>query len=172
MAAIRRFQPVLRNAAPRLATTTVQPTKRFLNWSSDPAIWTANATATGGRQGKVEAPTLKAELGMPKAAGGDGKKTNPEELFAAGYGACFVGAMGATAPTLGLKLPDGVTANTDVHLIGDLKKLDIGIRVDMTIKAPGMKKEDLDKLVEKTKTVCPYSRATEGNVITNLKTEV
>ncbi|CAK4033981.1 Organic hydroperoxide resistance [Lecanosticta acicola] len=168
MAAVRRFQPILRNAS-RASYTRTQPTQRFLNWATDAPLWTAHAEAKGGRQGHVKAPALNVDLGMPQDKPA---KTNPEELFAAGYGACFVGAMGATAPSLGIKLPDGVVADTDVHLIGDIKKLDIGIRVDMTIKASGISKQDLEKLVEKTKTVCPYSRATEGNVVTNLKCEV
>ena len=74
--------------------------------------------------------------------------------------------MNATAPSIGVKLPEkpeDCVVETDVHLIGDLKKLDLGIRVDMVIKARNMEKADLEKLVEKTKTICPYSRATQGN---------
>ena len=58
-----------------------------------------------------------------------------------------------------------------VHLVGDAAKLDMGIRVDLHVKVKGIKKEDLEKLVEKTKTVCPYSRATQGNVATNITVE-
>ncbi|KAK4635381.1 Organic hydroperoxide resistance protein [Fulvia fulva] len=169
MASIRTLRPLLRSA-PRLTTLT-PPTKRFLNWSSDAPLTTAQATVTGGRQGHATSPHFDFDLGMPTNLGGDGKKTNPEELFAAGYGACFQGAMGATAPSLGLKNPES-TIETDVHLIGDLKKLDLGIRVDMKITGKDIKLEDLKKLVEKTKTVCPYSRATEGNVTTNIEVAV
>lgn len=67
--------------------------------------------------------------------------------------------------------PEDSVLETTVHLIGDLKKADIGIRVDMVVKVKGVGKEDLEKLVEKTKTVCPYSRATQGNVVTNVRVE-
>ncbi|QIX02027.1 hypothetical protein AMS68_007544 [Peltaster fructicola] len=166
MNSIRALRPLMRGV-PRLA----QPSRRSLNWDSSPALTTAHAQVTGGRSGKATSPHFDLELGQPKELGGNGKKTNPEELFAAGYGACFQGAMGATAPTLGIKYTDS-TIETDVHLIGDLKKLDLGIRVDMKITGKDIKLEDLQKLVEKTKTVCPYSRATEGNVITNIQVAV
>ncbi|KAF2171278.1 hypothetical protein M409DRAFT_63626 [Zasmidium cellare ATCC 36951] len=173
MASVRAFRPLLRTT-PRLATIT-PPTKRFLNAASAPALATSHAKATGGRQGKVHSDHFDLELGMPKSLGGDGAKTNPEELFAAGYGACFQGAMGATAPTLGIKLPskpEDCVVDCTAHLIGDLKQLDLGIRVDMHVWAKGMKKEDLQKLVDRTKEVCPYSVATKGNVVTNVSVEV
>lgn len=118
---------------------------------------------------------LNVKLAPPTAMGGPGKATNPEELFAAGYSACFQGAMGVTAPTLNVKLPknpEDIVCETDVHLIGDIKKLDIGIRVDMKIKGRNISKEDLEKVVEATKKVCPYSRATQGNVVTNTSVEM
>lgn len=84
--------------------------------------------------------------------------------------------MNAVAPSLKIKVPENAVIETKVHLIGSAKDLDFGIRVDMLLKVPkgaeGVKKEELEKLVEKTKGVCPYSRATEGNVITNVKVEV
>ncbi|EME50158.1 hypothetical protein DOTSEDRAFT_68879 [Dothistroma septosporum NZE10] len=169
MASIRTLRPAL-SSAPRLISINI-PTKRFLNWSSSPPLTTAHATVTGGRQGHATTSHFELDLGMPKDLGGDGKKTNPEELFAAGYGACFQGAMAATAPSLGMKAPE-TTLVADVHLIGDAKKLDMGIRVDMKITGKGISAEDLKKLVEKTKTVCPYSRAVEGNVITNFEVKV
>lgn len=111
---------------------------------------------------------------MPKAMGGKPQKgqTNPEELFAAGYGACFQSAMNACAPMLKIKMPknkEDSVVDTTVHLVGDPAKLDMGIRVDMKIKVKGVDKETLEKLVAKTKEVCPYSRATQGNVATNVE---
>lgn len=109
---------------------------------------------------------------MPKELGGPGGTTNPEELFAAGYGACFQSAMNACAPGLGIKLPkdrDQSVLETTVHLVGSLKELDLGIRVDMKVKVKGVSKSDLEKLLQKTKEVCPYSRATQGNVSTNIE---
>ena len=113
---------------------------------------------------------------MSKSLGGAGEKgkSNPEELFAAGYGACFQSAMNASAPSIGLKMPqkpEDSVVETTVHLVGDMKQLDLGLRVDMKVIVKGMSKQDLEKLVAKTKTVCPYSRATQGNVTTNIVIE-
>ena len=77
--------------------------------------------------------------------------------------------MNAVAPSLKIKLPEDSVVETTVHLIGSLKDLDIGIRVDMKVKVKGLKKEDVEKVVAKTKEVCPYSRATQGNVDTNVE---
>lgn len=113
-------------------------------------------------------------LAMPKELGGPGTKgkTNPEELFAAGYGACFQSAMGAAASQLGIKMPkkpeDSVLEST-VHLVGDPSKADFGIRVDMKVKVNGLGKDEVQKVVEKAKEVCPYSRATKGNVTTTVE---
>ncbi|KAJ1324684.1 lipoyl-dependent peroxiredoxin [Microdochium nivale] len=111
---------------------------------------------------------------MAKALGGSGDrgKTNPEELFAAGYGACFQSAMNAVAASMGTKMPEAVedsVVDTTVHLVGDMKKLDMGLRVEMKVKVKGLDKDTLDKIVAKAKEVCPYSRATKGNVTTNIE---
>lgn len=110
---------------------------------------------------------------MAKALGGTGDKgkTNPEELFAAGYGACFQSAMNACAASMGIKMPtakeDSIVEAT-THLVGDMKSLDMGIRVDMKVRVKGLSDEDLQKVVDKAMEVCPYSRATKGNVDTNV----
>lgn len=113
---------------------------------------------------------------MSKKLGGPGDKgkTNPEELFAAGYGACFQSAMNACAMSMGIKMPsakeDSIVEST-VHLVGDMKALDMGIRVEMVVKVRGLEKDELDKVVAKAKEVCPYSRATQGNVHTTITVE-
>lgn len=109
---------------------------------------------------------------MPKTLGGPGGSPNPEELFAAGYGACFQSAMNLSAQHLGVKFPKDIkqsSIETTVHLVGDLKQADLGLRVDMKVRVKGVSQEDLEKVIEKTKTVCPYSRAIEGNVKTNVE---
>lgn len=185
MSTFRVANPLLRQASGVLSRSAVAPIRpaivaaprRFLNTDTAPILYTAKAAATGGRNGHVEGSEgLTVNLGMPKSLGGAGSpgKTNPEELFAAGYGACFQGAMGLVAPKLGIKLPsksDDSIIETTVHLVGDLKKGDLGIRVDMHVKVKGVKKEDLEKLVATAKQVCPYSRATEGNVTTTITVE-
>ncbi|KAJ4333238.1 hypothetical protein N0V95_009472 [Ascochyta clinopodiicola] len=113
---------------------------------------------------------------MAKALGGKGDagKTNPEELFAAGYGACFQSAMNAVAPSLNVRMPsapEDSIVETKVHLVGDMKALDMGLRVEMHVKVKGLGKEELDKVVSRAREVCPYSRATQGNVHTTVTCE-
>lgn len=122
----------------------------------------------------MQGENLNVELTMAKALGGPGDrgKTNPEELFAAGYGACFQSAMNAAAAGMGVKMPtrqeDSVVEAT-VHLVGDMKKLDMSLRVNMVVKVKGLSREELGKVVRKAEEVCPYSRATRGNVDTNIE---
>jgi len=176
MASIRALQPIMRQA-PRLATRTSLRTPastRLLNTDTAPVLYSAQAKVVGARTGHIEGENLQVDLTMAKALGGPGDrgKTNPEELFAAGYGACFQSAMNASAISLKVQMPekkeDSVVEAT-VHLVGDMKQLDMGIRVDMKVKVRGMNEKDLQKVVEKAKEVCPYSRATRGNVTTNIE---
>lgn len=109
---------------------------------------------------------------MAKVLGGPGDagKTNPEELFAAGYGACYQSAMNAVAMKKGVKFPNDSLVETTVHLVGDMKALDMGLRVDMKVHAPsGMDKKVMQEIVDEAKEICPYSRATKGNVETNIE---
>ncbi|KAH7069746.1 OsmC/Ohr family [Paraphoma chrysanthemicola] len=173
----RTLAPLLRQS---LRTTSRKPlqtvSRRFLNTETAPSLYSARAHVVGARTGHVDGENLKIDLTMAKALGGPGDegKTNPEELFAAGYGACFQSAMNAVAPTLGVKMPskpeDSVVEST-VHLVGDMKKLDMGLRVELLVRVKGVEKDKLEQIVEKTKEVCPYSRATKGNVYTSIKVE-
>jgi Ohr subfamily peroxiredoxin len=134
----------------------------------DATAYTATATATGGRTGSAKSSDgrLTVTLSTPKALGGDdGVGTNPEQLFAAGYSACFIGAMKAVSPKLGVKLPADVSITTQVG-IGPLtgKAGAFGISVAMTISAPGIEHAVLENLVATAHEVCPYSNATRGNV--------
>lgn len=163
-------------SAPRLLSPIAQPTgRRFLNTATAPSLYKTTATVTGARNGHIKSENLDIHLSMPKSLGGAGNSPNPEELFAAGYGACYQSAMNIVAASMGIKMPkkqEDSTVETTVHLVGDLKQADLGIRVDMVVKVKGVAKEDLEKLVEKTKEVCPYSRATKGNVQTNVEVVV
>ncbi|CZR35741.1 putative organic hydroperoxide resistance protein [Fusarium proliferatum ET1] len=136
-----------------------------------PILYSAHAKVVGARKGHVEAESLNVDLTMSKALGGPGDagKTNPEEMFAAGYGACFQSAMNAVAAKDGITMPtapEDSIVETTVHLVGDMKKLDMQLRVDMKIMVRGLEKEKIESIVEKTKKICPYSRAIEGNVWT------
>ena len=134
----------------------------------DQALYTATATATGGRAGTAKSSDgkLDVSLSTPKelgGAGGDG--TNPEQLFAAGYSACFIGAMKAVSARQKLALPAEVSITSDVA-IGPMtgKAGAFGISVTMTISVPGMDRAALEALVATAHEVCPYSNATRGNI--------
>ncbi|MGE0798610.1 MAG: organic hydroperoxide resistance protein [Lautropia sp.] len=134
----------------------------------DKALYTAHATSTGGRTGSTESSdgAIKLALATPKELGGaGGAGTNPEQLFAAGYSACFIGAMKAVAGKQKIQLPGEVTIKADVG-IGPMtgKPGAFGIAVAMAISVPGMEREALQKLVAAAHEVCPYSNATRGNI--------
>jgi lipoyl-dependent peroxiredoxin len=132
------------------------------------ALYTAQATSTGGRTGSTESSDgkIKLQLSTPKELGGDsGPGTNPEQLFAAGYSACFIGAMKAVAGMQKIKLPAEVSIQADVS-IGPMsgKPGAFGIAVSMVVSVPGMDKAAAEALVKTAHEVCPYSNATRGNV--------
>ena len=134
----------------------------------DKKVYTAQATSTGGRTGTSKTPDGKLDLKLstPKEMGGDGGAgTNPEQLFAAGYSACFVGAIKAVAGMKKIKVPDDVSITAAVSF-GPLtgKPGAYGIGVDMTVTIPGMERDQAEKLVAEAHEVCPYSNATRGNV--------
>lgn len=129
------------------------------------------ATATGGRDGSARAEdgSFEVKLSTPKelgGAGGDG--VNPEKLFAAGYSACFLGAMKVVAPSLSLKVPGEATVTATVG-IGPRSEGGFGITADLLVKLPGLDRSDARKLMDAAHQVCPYSNATRGNVDVGLK---
>lgn len=132
-------------------------------------LYTAHAEATGGRNGKASSSdgALDIKLSVPKEMGGKGGDgTNPEQLFAAGYSACFLGALGAVADKSGEKLPEDASIKGAVG-IGQADK-GFEITVDLHISLPGLDKEKARSLIEKAHQVCPYSNATRGNIEVNL----
>ncbi|AAM39583.1 organic hydroperoxide resistance protein [Xanthomonas campestris] len=133
--------------------------------SPEKVLYTAHATATGGREGRAVSSdsALDVKLSTPRelgGAGGDG--TNPEQLFAAGYSACFIGAMKAVAAQDKLKLPGEISIDGSVG-IGQIPG-GFGIAVELKIAVPGMEPAELQALVDKAHQVCPYSNATRGNI--------
>jgi len=128
-------------------------------------LYTAHATATGGREGRAVSSdnALDVKLSTPRelgGAGGDG--TNPEQMFAAGYSACFIGAMKAVSAREKIKLPAEPTIEGSVG-IGQIPG-GFGLAVELKISVPGMAREELQSLVEQAHQVCPYSNATRGNI--------
>ncbi len=133
----------------------------------DKIIYTAHATATGGRDGSAKSDDgkLDVKLNPPKEMGGNGDGTNPEQLFAAGYSACFLGAMKFVAGTQKISLPADTSIDSQVHF-GPRANGAKGFSVDvgLTISIPGMEKEKAEALVHAAHEVCPYSNATRGNI--------
>ena len=127
-------------------------------------VYTAQATSTGGRDGRSTTPDglLDVKLSVPKAMGGKGEGTNPEQLFAAGYSACFIGAMGFVASQQKKALPAGTKIDAEVD-IGPIPNA-FGIAVRLAISLPGMSRDEAEALVAAAHQVCPYSNATRGNI--------
>ncbi len=129
--------------------------------------YTTSATATGGRDGRAatEDGSLDVRLATPKElGGGGGQGNNPEQLFAAGYSACFLGAMKFVASQGGgPKVPDDAKVTATVG-IGPRSEGGFGITTTLDISLPGVDKEQARQLVEKAHQVCPYSNATRNNV--------
>ncbi|MCC5801997.1 organic hydroperoxide resistance protein [Rossellomorea vietnamensis] len=137
------------------------------------ALYTAKATAKGGRDGKVTSSdgVLDVALGMPKSLGGSGADgaTNPEQLFAAGYAACFDSALNLVARQEKKKIQSNVTAEVSIG-----KDTDGGFKlgVVLSVAVNGVELDEAKQLVEKAHGVCPYSKATNGNIDVELHTEL
>ena len=127
-------------------------------------VYKANATSTGGRDGSTKSSDglLDVKLAVPKEMGGGGGGVNPEQLFAAGYSACFLGAMKFVAGNEKLAVPADTSINATVG-IGQIPA-GFGIEVQMVVSLPGMDRAVAQALVDKAHQVCPYSNATRGNI--------
>ncbi|MCE7040892.1 organic hydroperoxide resistance protein [Dyadobacter sp. CY312] len=135
------------------------------------ALYTASATATGGRNGKVISSdnVLDLEVRTPKELGGSGGAyTNPEQLFAAGYAACFDSALALVIR--GAKIKTGTTSVTAQVGIGKNESEGFGLVITLEVNIPEVEQSVAEELVAKANTVCPYSNATRGNVEVTLKT--
>jgi lipoyl-dependent peroxiredoxin len=133
--------------------------------SLDKVLYTATATATGGRTGTASSNdgALNVTLSTPKELGGaGGAGTNPEQMFAAGYSACFIGALKAVGAGQKIKVPDDVSITSQVG-IGPIPG-GFGIQVAMAVTLPGMERAAAEALVAAAHQVCPYSNATRGNI--------
>lgn len=135
-------------------------------------VYRAHAKATGGRDGRAVSSDgiLDVKLGVPKEMGGAGDGTNPEQLFAAGYSACFLGAMKFVANRDKLKITPDAYIEGEVG-IGPLPT-GFGIEVKLNIHLEGMEKTEADKLVQAAHIVCPYSNATRNNIDVTLNVMV
>ncbi len=137
--------------------------------SIEKILYTASATSTGGRDGRSTSPdhALDVRLSTPRELGGaGGEGTNPEQLFAAGYSACFLGALKFVAAQRKIALPADAQVTGKVG-IGRIAT-GFGIEAELTIQAAGLPREQLASLVEAAHQVCPYSNATRGNIDVSL----
>ncbi|WP_395824302.1 organic hydroperoxide resistance protein [Elstera sp.] len=129
-------------------------------------LYKTSARATGGRDGHSATldGSLDVKLTTPKELGGaGGEGNNPEQLFAAGYAACFIGAMKFVGSQTGVKVPAD-TAITSTVGIGPRSEGGFGLTVALAIELPGLERKVAEELVEKAHHVCPYSNATRGNI--------
>ena len=127
----------------------------------DKVLYTAKAHTTGGRDGASRTSDGRLDVTL-SSPGGPGTGTNPEQLFAAGYSACFIGAMKAVAGKMKVALPDGLAIDAEVDL-GPIPNA-YGIAARLNVSLPGMDRAAAQALVDAAHKVCPYSNATRGNI--------
>jgi len=140
--------------------------------SIEKVLYTAQATANGGRDGRAVSSdgVLNIQLSTPRELGGaGGPGTNPEQLFAAGYSACFLGALKFVAGKEKTPLPadTSITGRVGIGAI----PTGFGIEVELRISVPGVPRDKVQALVDKAHIVCPYSNATRGNIDVKLVVE-
>lgn len=132
----------------------------------DAKYWTEGLATGGGRNGlaKLADGKLTVTMASPKELGGSGLGHNPEELFAMGYAACYLGAMrfAAQSEKLG-SVPDDATVNAHVG-IGPRSDGGFGLKVKLVVKLPRLERAVAEKIVERGHFICPYSNATRGNI--------
>lgn len=129
-------------------------------------LYTADVKVTGGRTGEVESSdgVLKHSLSMPKELGGPGGEgTNPEQLFAAGYGACYESALSHIARKEGAQL-NNVEIHTQVMIGNDEGADGFKLAVKINVRMPGIERDKAEDLAKKAHAFCPYSKATRGNI--------
>lgn len=129
-------------------------------------LYQTEATATGGRDGRARTAdgSLNVWLGLPKELGGNGFGNNPEELFAAGYAACFLSAMKNVARNgEHPRIPEHATVTAKVG-VGPTDERRFGLAITLSIQLPGIERDAAEALVADAHEVCPYSNAVRGNV--------
>lgn len=133
--------------------------------------YSTTATATGGRDGRARTTdgSFEVALATPKELGGTGKGNNPEQLFASGYAACFLGAMKFVASQgKHAKVPADAVVTATVG-IGPREDKGFGLTVALEVSLPGLTPEDANALIAEADTICPYSHAVRGNIDVQLK---
>ncbi|OWP50223.1 organic hydroperoxide resistance protein [Pseudomonas nitroreducens] len=125
-------------------------------------IYTAHTHTTGGRDGRGR--TIDGELDLALSPPGSGRPgSNPEQLFAIGWSACFIGALRRAGQKLNVRLPADVAVDAQVSL-GNTADGGFALAAQLTVHLPGLEAEDKAKLVDEAHQICPYSKATRGNI--------
>lgn len=134
--------------------------------------YTAEAVSSGGRDGTVRSSdgVINERVGTPQAMGGSGEGTNPEQLFAAAFAACFNGALHLVAKRDGMTLPEASTITAQVGIGPDSSSFSIA--ATLVGYLPGFEQSTADQLMSRAHEVCPYSKATRGNVEVTLRSKV
>src|SRR3954453_8317666 len=128
--------------------------------------YTAHATATGGRDGhsRTDDGKVDVRLSVPKEMGGSGTGSNPEQLFAAGYSACYLGAIKFVAGKEKIKIADDAKVTAHVGIGERDDKQGFGLTIALEVSLPGVDRAKAEELTQKAHVVCPYSHATKGNI--------
>ena len=126
-------------------------------------LYTAVVTAQGGRDGHIKSSDgiLEMELRKPHEIGGQGGASNPEQLFAGAWGACYLGALGTIAKDEGL---DASEASVNVHVTFNQDGKEFALSAELDVHIPGIPVEEVQILADKAHQVCPYSKATRNNI--------
>ncbi|MCR8900013.1 organic hydroperoxide resistance protein [Gordonia sp. GONU] len=132
----------------------------------EPVYTISSKASGGGRDGEVVSATGRIDLSLrpPKEMGGSGDGSNPEELFSAGYAACFLGALRATSKAAGSPVPDESTVKVTVGIGKDPADGGFGLAVAIEVSIPGVDEAKAQELANKAHEFCPYSKATRGNI--------
>ncbi len=135
--------------------------------SLDKVLYTARTHTTGGRDGEARSDDGRLQVALSHFANPAGKGTNPEQLFAAGYSACFIGAIKVVAEQQKVAVPADVAVDAEVDLGPTVHGF--GIAVRLTVSLPGMDRAAAQALVDGAHKVCPYSNATRDNIPVEIK---
>jgi osmotically inducible protein OsmC len=140
---------------------TIEITKATGTTTIDKVLYTGKTHTSGGRDGASRSSdgNLDIKLSSPGSAG---TGTNPEQLFAAGWSACFIGAMGIAAAKKKIALPEGTAVDTEVDL--GTSKGEYFLQARLNVSLPGLAEETARTIIELAHQTCPYSKATRGNI--------
>ncbi len=130
-------------------------------------LYTASVTAKGGRNGHIKSSdgTIEFDVRKPREMGGQGGATNPEQLFAAAWGPCYLGALGAIAEREGIDISE---ASVEVHISLNQEGSSSVLSADLDVHIPGIAITEAQTLADKASHACPYSKATKGNISTRV----